>query len=293
MQQSQCKPDTIVFNATIAACESAAQWAHSIALLRIMPLHKLHPSILGYNSAISACAKNRVWECAVLLMEALRSEKERLQPTVVCFNSVLLHLHGQQWRVALLLLGELYSLEITPDMTTLRGVTVACEAGGCLAQLRVLMVMTMRLLAASVCQAQADFGRKEEEALEAVLAACMLRACGSFPGGLDRALGRRHEAPAARALYGLSVAQDKQGMRVAARGRRSQQSRLYDEAFESTSSGGLGSTFMRCVLETAAVQPRKRRLACMWQTRPYCRRSVGQRDYKWHSQCNGSQNINR
>ena len=199
MRRGAVAPDEVVFNASISACESGAQWAQALALLAASQAAFPRGADQGLNAAVSACSKGWEWERALQLLAADVPASHGTMPRAVCLGSVLLHMEGRHWRAALSLLGRLPSRAQAPDLAALRGAATTCQEAAQPAALAALLSPWARLLS-SVCRAPSGPRAAPEEAMEAALAASWLRAARRLPEGLERALARRHEVPAASGL---------------------------------------------------------------------------------------------
>ncbi|CAE8593447.1 unnamed protein product [Polarella glacialis] len=171
-----------------------------------------------------------------------------LRPNLVCYNSVLLQLDATKWRLAISLLQDLVSFQISPDLTSLRGAAAAFQAGGAAAsQLRAQAATARRLVSCGRASRRRSHEEDEEDVIEASLASTALRSLGALPRAAERALARRQEVPAGRSLRRLALRNSKP--------RRSADAtligspwgaRIHDQALEISSS--IGFAFVRAAL---------------------------------------------
>ena len=212
--------DYITWNSVISACESGSQWAQALRMLhRARLCFVADPSGMpqklkrGTNSVISACGKASRWPLGVQLLRMMREDgpdgtqdhvkQPAMDMDILCFNSLLLHMNGAHWKTAACLLQEMVLLELSADLTTYRGCTIAFQEGAChsgfyyqIAQSAVELPRALRSV---------ERFRQEEHAIEVALTASRLRGLHCLPLQADRMIQRVVEAPARASLSLLSL----------------------------------------------------------------------------------------
>eukprot|EP00971_Amphidinium_carterae_P344759 6485353-Amphidinium_carterae.1 len=70
---STLMPDTVSFNACIAAAANSGQWRLALGTLRAAAEAALQPDLVGYTAAINACGQAQQWRISTLLFEEILS----------------------------------------------------------------------------------------------------------------------------------------------------------------------------------------------------------------------------
>ena len=119
------KPDTISFNAAVAAC--GAVWEMALDLVHQMENCKLQLDAVTYHSAIDACQQSQQWEAALALCSQMTLR--RIQRDVISFSlAIRSQEKAQRWKQALDLFYNLSILQLQVNEITC-GVTLgACKS---------------------------------------------------------------------------------------------------------------------------------------------------------------------
>ncbi|CAE7476466.1 MRL1 [Symbiodinium natans] len=125
-RSDKVKLDAVVYNASIAACETA--WHMALEIFGRMPVAQLHPSIVTYNSIISACEQGRQWQACSMLLNDMRLAG--LQSKEAFGSAILACAREQAWQTALSLCGAMSLQSVQKDADVCSSAMVACEAGG-------------------------------------------------------------------------------------------------------------------------------------------------------------------
>ncbi|CAL1140945.1 unnamed protein product [Cladocopium goreaui] len=252
MQKCQVHADAITWNSLVSACESGEQWGRALYFLSCAEMEVsstnngwrqgLKP---GFNSLISACAKAGRWEMALHLLTD--SDSDGLD--LICYNSVLLHLHASKWRLALGLQERAKSMELpddpTQDLTMNRALSMAFQNAGSYPHFSICILSSLQLLWRQLRPPRFRAPRGGEFFVEAAMAASRLRGLALLGSPVGPALERILETSGLQSLE----------RQTRVRPRREVSWRLSERALEVLSSVGAG--FLRTALDQTQLRWRK------------------------------------
>ncbi|CAJ1404516.1 unnamed protein product [Effrenium voratum] len=125
---AQMKEATVVsFSAALSACARSARWEQALSLLHVMPSARVVANSVSFNAAITAAEKAQRWDLALQLL----AQMARLEaaPSVVSFNAALSACGRSQWRMALHLLAAMPAESVEPDNATFSSAIAGCAMG--------------------------------------------------------------------------------------------------------------------------------------------------------------------
>eukprot|EP00439_Symbiodinium_sp_Y106_P060337 s3439_g8.t3 len=123
MANAQVKPNVVVFNSAISACQKGNSEEAALSLLQTLDSASVEPDVVTFNAALSAC---RRWAKAKELRSNLR--ERGLVEDIYTFNSLLsLAERCRRWDFALQLLEEMPTADLAPDVVSFSTTISACE----------------------------------------------------------------------------------------------------------------------------------------------------------------------
>jgi len=128
MKEISVGRNIVSFNSAINACARGKQWQCALEVLQEMRTEFIKPNVITYNASISACEKGLQWKKALQLLSEMKTEG--VQPTVITYNaSISACEKGLQWEKALQLFTEMKTEGVQPDVITYNASISACEKG--------------------------------------------------------------------------------------------------------------------------------------------------------------------
>ena len=107
------QPDVFTYNTVLSACEKGQQWERVVQLLWEMDGIHLKPDTISFNAAVAACGA--VWEMALNLVDQM--ENDKLQLDAVTYHSAIdACQQSQQWEAALALCSQMTLRRIQRDV---------------------------------------------------------------------------------------------------------------------------------------------------------------------------------
>lgn len=145
MYKMKVQLNEISGSAAISACgQKGGQWEISLALLRDMLQAAGRPDRLVWNAAITACETSSQW---ILALALLKDMSYTTQPDVVTYTACLSALQRRRflWQQALQFLSQMEEAQNLPNVITLSAAATACTQGGQPLQLRQLLLRVSHL----------------------------------------------------------------------------------------------------------------------------------------------------
>ena len=81
------RPNRIICNAAISACEKGSQWEIASCLLRGMTEQQLLPDCISYTAVISCCHKNSLWIAALCLLSEM--QEVSISADTIAYNAAI------------------------------------------------------------------------------------------------------------------------------------------------------------------------------------------------------------
>ena len=81
------RPNRIICNAAISACEKGSQWEIASCLLRGMTEQQLLPDCISYTAVISCCHKNSLWIAALCLLSEM--QQVSISADTIAYNAAI------------------------------------------------------------------------------------------------------------------------------------------------------------------------------------------------------------
>ncbi|CAE8647901.1 unnamed protein product, partial [Polarella glacialis] len=131
-QEAQVRPDAVTFNSVMAACAASHCWQQALALLREQRLAQLQPDVAAYGATLEAAAGAGLWELSLFVFQEMRFENIAV-PDQLAFGAAIraFGLRGAlRWREAMVLLSDMVSQSLHPDLATVVAAAAACEGAG-------------------------------------------------------------------------------------------------------------------------------------------------------------------
>ncbi|CAE8620409.1 unnamed protein product [Polarella glacialis] len=125
-QQGAIPLDEVVFGATVTACEQARQWVRAYALLDEMQAKQISPNTVCFNAAIAACSLPSGAHAgrAIDLLQEMSAAS--VPPDVASYNSTMRSC-GKRWALVLSVLRQMRRNRLRPDGVSRTAAVGACE----------------------------------------------------------------------------------------------------------------------------------------------------------------------
>ncbi|CAE7906519.1 unnamed protein product, partial [Symbiodinium microadriaticum] len=129
LQAAKVKPNVVLLNAVASACEKGRHWPGALWILHQAACrHRLRPDGTTINAAMAACLRGDQWPRALTLFAEMR----RLSlASLTSYSEGLLSLQqARRWEDALLLLDEMFNVDLKPDLKAVGAALGACALAG-------------------------------------------------------------------------------------------------------------------------------------------------------------------